>query len=205
MRGRELSRFLGVSTDPATLNRAASSAAPDYAPPSSGAGTNAAMPPGELPPPFLLGRVAPVVLRWALGLTLLSAVADRFGWWGAHGSGANVNWGDWAHFVAYTAKVNGFLPAAAALAPTLAVAATAAEILLGVALLLGVFPRAVAWGSVALFAAFAGAMTLSLGVQAPLNYSVFADAAGALLLAAWPSRGAMADGDGHARAKLATG
>jgi hypothetical protein len=48
-------------------------------------------------------------LRWALGLTLLSAVADRFGLWGQLGS-ANVSWGDWAHFVAYTAKVNSFLP-----------------------------------------------------------------------------------------------
>ena len=86
-------------------------------------------------------RVAPPALRWALGLTLLSAVADRFGRWGVNGS-PGVSWGDWPHFVAYTAKVNGFLPAA--LAPTLAVLATAAEILLGGALLLGVFPRPVA-------------------------------------------------------------
>jgi hypothetical protein len=56
-----------------------------------------------------LGRIAPTVLRWALGATLLSAVADRFGLWGPPG-GTNVSWGDWAHFVAYTAKVNSFLP-----------------------------------------------------------------------------------------------
>jgi hypothetical protein len=29
-----------------------------------------------------LGPVAPLVMRWALGLTILSAVADRFGLWG---------------------------------------------------------------------------------------------------------------------------
>ena len=131
----------------------------------------------------LLRRVAPTLLRWALGATFLSAVADRFGWWGAPGS-ANVSWGDWAHFVAYTATVNHFLPAG--MAPALAVLATAAEALLGVALLLGAFPRSVAWASAGLLGLFAGAMTLSLGVKAPLDYSVFADAAAALLLGAWP-------------------
>ena len=133
----------------------------------------------------LAGRIAPILLRWMLGLTLLSAVADRFGGWGAYGN-PNVSWGDWAHFVAYTAKVNGFLPAG--LAPTLAMLATAAEIVLGIALLLGLFPRSVAWASAGLFATFAAAMSLSFGVKAPLNYSVFVDAAAALLLGVWPRR-----------------
>ena len=129
-----------------------------------------------------LVRIAPSTLRWALGVTLLSAVADRFGGWGEFGR-ANVSWGDWTHFVAYTAKVNGFLPAA--MAPALAVVATTAEIVLGAALLLGVYPRAVAWSTAGLFMVFAGAMSLSFGIKAPLNYSVFADAAAALLLGAW--------------------
>jgi putative oxidoreductase len=73
-----------------------------------------------------LWPVAPLVMRWALGLTILSAVADRFGLWGQPGA-ANVSWGDWSHFVAYTARVNSFLPSNWADAP--AVAATAAEIL----------------------------------------------------------------------------
>ena len=131
-----------------------------------------------------LGRVAVVILRWALGLTLLSAVADRFGLWGQPGS-ANVSWGDWAHFVAYTAKVNSFLPGV--VAPALAVTATAAEVSLGVALLLGVLPRLVACTSAGLLALFAGAMTLSFGIKAPLNYSVFVNAAAALMLSAWPA------------------
>jgi putative oxidoreductase len=131
-----------------------------------------------------LARLAPWVLRWALALTILSAVADRFGIWGPLGS-ANVSWGDWPHFVAYTAKVNSFLPGA--VAPALAVMATVAEVLLGVALALGVFCRPVAWASAVLLALFAGAMTLSFGIKAPLNYSVFADAAAAFALGAWPA------------------
>ena len=82
----------------------------------------------------MLECIAPLTLRWALGATLLSAVADRFGVWGPPGA-VNVSWGDWPHFVAYTSKVNGFLPAT--LAPVLAVLAAAAELALGVALVLG--------------------------------------------------------------------
>jgi putative oxidoreductase len=128
-------------------------------------------------------RIAPLLLRLALGITLLSAVVDRFGVWGPPG-GATVAWGDWTHFVAYTAKVNSFLPSS--LAPALAIIATAAEALLGIALILGLFRRPVAFASAALFALFAGAMTLSFGVKAPLNFSVFVDFAAALILGVWP-------------------
>jgi len=96
-------------------------------------------------------RVAPSLLRWALAVTFLSAVADRFGIWGPPGT-SSVSWGDWSHFVAYTAKVNSFLPAV--LAPTLAVTATAAELVLGVALILGVYTRPAAWASTILLALF---------------------------------------------------
>ena len=122
-------------------------------------------------------------LRWVLGLTMLSAVADRFGLWDPPGT-TNVSWGDWSHFVAYTAKVNSFLPGA--LAPALAIMATVAELLLGVALILGVFCRQVALASATLLTLFAIAMTWSFGIKAPLNFSVFVDAAAALVLSAWP-------------------
>jgi uncharacterized membrane protein YphA (DoxX/SURF4 family) len=135
----------------------------------------------------MLKRIAPLTLRWALGATLLSAVADRFGLWGPPGA-ANVSWGDWSHFVAYTAKVNSFLPAI--LAPGLAVFATIAEFALGLALLLGIWRRPVAWASCGLLTLFALSMTFSFGVKAPLNLSVFVDAAAALLLAAWPNKSA---------------
>jgi putative oxidoreductase len=132
----------------------------------------------------IANRIAPLVLRLALGLTLLSAVADRFGIWGPPGA-ATVAWGDWTHFVAYTAKVNSYLPGA--FAPLLAIAATAAEALLGITLIFGVLRRPVAFASAALFALFAGAMTISFGIKAPLDFSVVIDFAAALLLGACPA------------------
>jgi hypothetical protein len=40
-----------------------------------------------------LTSVAQLILRWALAVTILSAVADRFGLWGPSGT-TNVAWGD---------------------------------------------------------------------------------------------------------------
>ena len=71
--------------------------------------------------------------------------------------------------------------------------ATVAEALLGVALILGVFRRPVAWASAIVLALFAGAMTLSFGIKAPHNYSVFADVAAAFALGAWPAASADVD------------
>lgn len=96
-----------------------------------------------------------------------------------------MDWGDFGHFIAYTAHVNSFLPSA--WAPALAVLATIAEVCLGIALIFGIWTRAAAVGSAALFAAFGIAMTISFGVKRPLDFSVFTDCAAALLLAAVPS------------------
>ena len=52
------------------------------------------------------------MLRWAWAQTL-PAWPIASGLSGSPG-GTNLSWGDWAHFVAYTAKVNGFLPTALA-------------------------------------------------------------------------------------------
>jgi uncharacterized membrane protein YphA (DoxX/SURF4 family) len=121
-----------------------------------------------------------VYLRLALGISFLSAVADRFGLWGAYGQ-PNVAWGDYGRFVSYTAKLNWFLPAA--MIPTLAMISTAAETLFGLLLVLGWKTRITALLSGVLLTAFALTMTMALGVQAPLNSSVFSAAGGALLLA----------------------
>src|SRR5262250_3323884 len=88
-----------------------------------------------------LATFSSVFLRLALGVSFLSAVADRFGLWGAYGQ-PNVSWGDYARFVDYTARLNWFLPAATI--PTLAVIATAAETLFGLLLVLGWHTRIVA-------------------------------------------------------------
>ena len=130
----------------------------------------------------LLKRVAPLIIHWALGLTILSAVAEF--WTLGHPAAGNVSWGDWSHFVAYTAMVNSFLPSN--WTDALAVAVTAAEILLGIGLILGIYPRLVSLASAGLLSLFAFSMTLSFGIKAPLNFSVCADAAASLLLSIWP-------------------
>lgn len=119
-------------------------------------------------------------LRIALSATFLSAVADRLGLWGPPGA-AGVAWGDWAHFRAYSDQLNAWAPAW--LQGVLALAATAAELLLALALI--ALPRH-AWASAAaavLLCVFALSMTFTIGPKAPLDYSVWVGAAAAWLLA----------------------
>jgi uncharacterized membrane protein YphA (DoxX/SURF4 family) len=127
-----------------------------------------------------LATVSSVFLRFALGISFLSAVADRFGLWGVYGQ-PNVAWGNYARFVAYTAKLNWFLPAG--MIPALANLSTAAETLFGLLLILGWKTRISALLSGFLLTTFALAMTVALGVKAPLDLSIFSAAGGALFLA----------------------
>ena len=126
-----------------------------------------------------LGGPATVFLRLALGVGFLSAVADRFGLSGPAGT-KNVAWGDFAHFTQYTGQLNPWAPAA--LIPTLAWVSTGAELVLGVALILGLFTRLAALLSGILLLLFAGGMSLGLGLKAPWNASVPAAAAAAFAL-----------------------
>ena len=126
-----------------------------------------------------LATFSSVFLRLALGISFLSAVGDRFGLWGLYGQ-PNVSWGNYARFVDYTAQLSWFLPAATV--PALAMIATAAETLFGLLLVLGWNTRIIASLSGGLLATFALTMTVALGVKAPLNFSVFSAAGGALLL-----------------------
>ena len=119
-------------------------------------------------------------LRLALGLSFLSAVADRFGLWGAFGR-PNVSWGTFTRFVTYTGKLNWFLPEG--LIPALAIIATSAEGLLGLCLVIGWHTRTVALMSGILLILFGITMAVALGLKAPLDFSVFSAAGGALLLA----------------------
>ena len=127
------------------------------------------------------GDYSALFLRLALSAAFLSAVADRFGWWGRPGE-AHVGWGDFAHFTAYTARLTSILPIA--LVPTLAWTATILEILFGLALLFGIATRVAALLSGALLLLFAMAMAFALGIKSPLDYSVFSASAGAFLLSA---------------------
>ena len=128
-----------------------------------------------------LAHWAPVYARLALGAAFLSAVASRLGLW----SGEPVAQ-RFAGFVRYTAEVNAFMPAGAI--PLLALAATVAELGLGLALVFGVRTREVAAASALLLALFGTAMALSFGPKSPLDYSVFSASAAALLLALQPPR-----------------
>jgi uncharacterized membrane protein YphA (DoxX/SURF4 family) len=121
-----------------------------------------------------------VFLRLALGFSFLSAVADRFGWWGAFGQ-PNVAWGNFARFVAYTGQLNWFLPRATY--PALAIAATCAEAVLGILLILGWQTRIAALLTGLLLLVFAVTMTAALGIKAPLSFGVFSAMGGAFLLA----------------------
>jgi uncharacterized membrane protein YphA (DoxX/SURF4 family) len=125
-------------------------------------------------------KFSSVFLRLALGISFLSAVADRFGIWGVYGQ-RNVAWGNYARFVDYTAKLDWFVPAA--MIPAVALIATAAEALFGLLLVLGWKTRVTAFLSGVLLTAFALTMTVALGAKAPLNFSVFSAAGGAFLLA----------------------
>jgi uncharacterized membrane protein YphA (DoxX/SURF4 family) len=130
-------------------------------------------------------RFAETYARIALGAAFLSAVADRFGLWGPPGK-QGVAWGDFAHFTRYAGMVNSFLPAR--LIPAVAWLATIAETVFGLALILGIYKRSVTLGSAILLLLFASAMTISFGIKAPLDYSVFGASAAAFLLFAIQQR-----------------
>src|SRR5213594_4299564 len=125
---------------------------------------------------FTVKRWAILYARIALGAAFLSGIADRFGLWGK-----NVGYVDFAHFMQYTAQVNSFMPAFTI--PFLAGAATVAELVLGIALISGVWLRWVALGSALLLVLFGTAMAISFGLKSPLDYSVFSASAAAVLLA----------------------
>jgi len=129
---------------------------------------------------FKWSGFASVVLRYALGVGFLSAVADRFGLWGPFGT-PNVDWGNFSRFLEYTQTINWYVPAG--MIPLLGAIATIAETVFGVLLIAGWQTRATALLSALLLLTFGVAMVFGLGVKAPLNYAVFTGVGGALLLA----------------------
>ena len=126
---------------------------------------------------WTLERMGILYARLTLGAAFLSGIADRFGLY----RGRNIGYGNFDGFMQYTAKVNSFMPPATI--PFLAWSATAAELFLGIALILGLWPRWVAIGSALLLLLFGIAMAISFGIKSPMDYSVFSASAGAVLLA----------------------
>jgi putative oxidoreductase len=115
-------------------------------------------------------QITRVVVRVVLASAFLVAVADRLGLLGPYGS-RNVSWGDWKHFEEYVAVLNWFIPKA--MIPALSALETVIETGLGLGLLVGIYPRIVAWSSAVLLSSFALTMTIALGLLAPLGYGVF--------------------------------
>lgn len=118
-------------------------------------------------------------LRFSIALGFLSAVADRFGLYGAAGA-PNVAWGNFEAFSNYTALLNPLMPKA--LIPVLAWGATIAEVVLGTALIIGFKVKEAALGSGVLLLIFGLSMMFAISVKAPFDYSVFAASAAAFAL-----------------------
>ncbi|WP_353718947.1 DoxX family membrane protein [Dyadobacter sp. 676] len=115
--------------------------------------------------------------RIAIAATMLSAVADRLGLWGD-----NASWGNWQNFEKYTAQLTFFLPEI--LSKFSAYAATSLEIILSVMLISGFKTKIAAIATGILLLIFALAMSISLGIKAPLDYSVWIGSSAAFMLAA---------------------
>lgn len=128
--------------------------------------------------------VPQLLLRLSLGVGFLLPVMDRFGWLGPAGVRGNA-WGNWENFTHYTHSLVPFLNDS--MANISAVIATAAEILLGVALIVGYKTRLAAMGSFVLTLIFAISMFVFLTPRAPFNYAVFVVSFASLLLAVIPN------------------
>ena len=126
---------------------------------------------------------ASLFMRLALAFTLLSAVADRFGFWGNPGD-KNVAWGDWFNYVDHMQTLVPFTSRATA--DKLAMMITLLQVAFALMLLFGLKVRWAAVGTGVLFTFFALAMINAYGVKAPLDSSVFVGIAASFLLACVP-------------------
>ena len=124
-------------------------------------------------------RWMPTLVRLLLALEFLGSIGDRFGWFGGPGT-TGVSWGNFERFVVYTRQVNSFLPVS--LDFPLAVLATIAESLLGLALLVGLRIPLAAKLTALLLLLFGTAMAISLPLDQVFGYAVFVLATGAALV-----------------------
>lgn len=120
-----------------------------------------------------------LIFRVAISVTLFSAVADRFGYWGDQST-----WGNWANFEAYTGQLLFFLPHS--MVAVAAVIATILEIAFGILLLIGYKTKLVAILTGSLLVLFGASMVLALGLKPTLDYSVWVGASACYLLAGIP-------------------
>ncbi|WP_109299519.1 DoxX family protein [Aquimarina sp. AU474] len=112
-------------------------------------------------------------LRISISLGFLSAVADRFGFWPEESSA----WGNWGSFLEYTQLLNPIVPKS--LINPIGITVTITEIIFAILLCIGFKTSLVAKFSGFLLLIFGLAMSFSIGIKAPLDYSVFIASAGA--------------------------
>lgn len=116
-------------------------------------------------------------IRIAMGITFLSACADRFGFW----SEEVQAWGNMNAFYEYTHQLMPWLSFGMAKAAGLV--ATICEVVFGICLLIGLKVKLVANLSGIMLLMFGFAMMTALSVKAPLDYSVFVAAGACFALA----------------------
>lgn len=123
--------------------------------------------------------IAQLFGRLALGLSFLSAVMDRLGYWGTPGE-PNVAWGNWANFLDYTHLLLPYV--SKTLSDAAGLTATVLEVLFGILLIVGYRTRWVAFGSSMLLLIFGLSMMVFMGFKTPFDYSVLSASAAAFLL-----------------------
>jgi len=129
-------------------------------------------------------KIPQLLLRLALGITFLTPVLDRLGLLGQAGTG-NIEWGNWGNFIDYTATLMPIFDRP--VVNIMGGIATISELLIAISLILGFRTKYAALGSCLLTLTFIIFMTLSVGIQKPINYGVFTASAASFLLSFIPN------------------
>lgn len=125
-----------------------------------------------------------LLLRLAIGVTYLVPVSDRLGILGPEGTN-NVEWGNWRNFIDYTTTLMPFW--SRSMANIMGGIATVAEFTIAVLLVIGFKTKYAAIASCMLTLSFIFFMSISVGIQKPVNYGVFTACAASLLLSCMPA------------------
>jgi len=129
-------------------------------------------------------KIAQLLLRCALGITFLTPVFDRLGLLGLPGVG-NIEWGNWENFINYTTTLMPIFERP--VVNILGEIATVSELLIGTFLIIGFKTKYAALGASLITLTFIIFMSLSVGIQKPINYGVFTASAAGLLLSLIPN------------------
>ncbi|MNU14635.1 hypothetical protein D3C71_27520 [compost metagenome] len=124
-------------------------------------------------------KIPQLLLRYALGITFLTPVADRLGILGQPGVG-NIEWGNWSNFIDYTSTLMPIFERP--VVNVLGAIATIGEFLIALGLIFGFKTKHAALGVTMITTTFIVFMALSVGIQKPINYGVFTAATAGLLL-----------------------